>query len=114
MTGPPKIQATSDPHPTIQAEYSSGDVCNTVTGARYSTTLFLHCALEISSPILSLHEDAPNGNCSWAVAMETPLACPPDATSNSSECVMRTSEGKFDFTPLGKPLTVSCLLIADW
>ncbi len=107
MTGTPKIQATSDPHPTIQAEYSSGDVCNTTTGARYTTTLFLHCAPETSSPILSLHEDAPNGNCTWAVAMETPLACPPDKSSSQVECVMSTSEGEFDFTPLGQQLTVS-------
>ncbi len=109
MTGPPTIQTMLDTHPTIQAVYSDGDICNATTGARYNTTLFLHCSSKISSPILSLHEDVSNGNCSWTVAMETPLACPPSppSLSNQSECVMSTSEGEFDFTALGKPLTAS-------
>ncbi len=102
------IQANFGPHPTIQVDYSGGDICNVSTGARYNTTLFLHCAAKTSVPILSQHKDVLNGNCSWNVAMETPLACPPSSNKSSlSECVMSTSEGEFDFTALGKPLTVS-------
>lgn len=108
MTGPPRLQSTFDPQPTIIAEYINGDVCNSTTGTRYTTTLFLHCAKESSALILS--EDNADGNCSWNVAMETPLACNSSSqipSNPTTGCIMSTSEGEFDFSPLGKPLTVS-------
>ena len=105
MVGPPLIlpSVNSDPYDTIQALYLAGDMCNSTANVRYQTTMFLHCAKEISSPILSHYGDVTN--CTFQVSMETPLACPPKVL-NVSGCVIETSVGPYDFTPLGNPLQV--------
>ena len=64
---------------------------------------------------MSVHEDSRQGNCSWSVVINTPLACPPDQTTpaNDTSCNKTTAAGTYVLPSFAKKSNKVSLAVAE-